>query len=139
MVDRSQRYKKSGKGAPDKNEVKAKTESEATAGGKNAPHAATSDKVGKVGEDKGPEGGDKAELGILARHKREHAETLKRHGEEHSAMLGRHAEELKGLHGRHAEEMVQELEKPVAEAEASAGTPPELGKPVAEGKGGSSA
>ena len=137
--DRSARYKQSGKGGSPAGTKTAASEAEKTAGGSNAPHANNPDKIGKVGADPGPDAGHDATWGVVAaRHKREHGEMHKRHGEEIMGMHDRHASEAKAMHTRHASEMQDEMEKSATgNAEATAGSPKELGKDKPEGKGGS--
>jgi hypothetical protein len=146
--DRTKRYanppkhgKKAAGAAPAAETGAAKSEAEKTASGKDAPHPKDPDKVGKVGADPGPDAGTDATWGVVAsRHKREHGEMLKRHGEEHEGMRGRHETEAKAMHTRHASEMKDHQEEGAeSEAEATAGTPKELGKEKPEGDKGSNA
>lgn len=103
------------------------------------PHAKDPDKAGKVGEDKGPQAGHSATMGVMAeRHKAEHTAMHKRHGEAMAAMHESHAKEAKEMHGRHSKEMQDHMESGAEhKADASAGSPKELGKEKDEGKKGS--
>lgn len=134
--DRTTRYTKSPSGAKN-HSAAAKAEAEKTAGGANAPHADDPNKAGKVGSDPGPEGGEGATFGVItSRHTREHSDMLKRHGEEMTATHERHHTEAKAMHKRHHGEMKDAAEAAHA-AEATAGSPKELGKAESEGKSGS--
>lgn len=145
MVDRSNRYKNNGKGAP-KGEKEAEARAEKTATGKNAPQADKPGAVGKEGSDAGPIPGEVSEeFGVTAkRHAREHGEMGKRHTEEVDGMMERHGKERGDMHKRQQKEMgahVQNPEEAGAEgkAEKTAGSPKELGKTKDKGEKGSNA
>lgn len=140
---RSKRYDnppkaKKGGAAPNKEESAAKTEAEKTAGS-GMPHADDPGKVGKEGSDPGPEAGKDSGWGVVAsRHKSEHGDMLKRHASEHEQMVGRHHDEAGKMHARHGKEMQDAMEQGAAsKAEATAGSPKELGQAKSEGEKGS--
>lgn len=147
-MDRSKRYanspKAGKKGMQNKDERKAEG-GVAAAEGKEGKHEGPTDqhpgKVGKVGEDKGPDGGASSTMGVMhERHASEREDMHKRHHMEMTQMHDRHATEHKDMHKRHHEE-TQNHEEAGAEKkiDATAGKPEELGKDKSEGKKGSEA
>ena len=142
--DRSKRYANPPKGrkgaVQDKDETGAEKKVEASAkAGTDVPHAASPAKAGKQGDDPGPDAGKDAGWGVVAeRHKAEHAGAMKRHGEESAAMSERHGKEMKDMMSRHHKELQDHMESGAAsKADATAGSPKELGTEKSEGKKGS--
>jgi hypothetical protein len=149
--DRSKRYANSPKAKhgkmQDKGEQKAEGEvkaAEAKEGEGKGPtdkSAAAPGGVGKVGEDKGPktDPNPSPEGGLIASdaHKAEIASATKFHAEEASAMSERHAKHIKEITNRHLKMQDGMEAKAEGEADASAGSPKELGKDKSEGKKGS--
>ncbi len=133
--DRSKRYANSPKAKhgkmQDKGEQKAEGEAksaEAKEGAGKGPTDKAPGSVGKVGEDKGPEGSPSPEFGVIA----------KRQKSEHSEMRDRHSKEMTDMVSRHHKEMQDGMETAAAgKADASAGSPKELGKDKSEGEKGS--
>jgi hypothetical protein len=149
--DRTKRYENSPKGAKkhgaaEEGAAAAEHKAAATAAADKTPQPDNPDKTGKVGADPGPDGAHNATFGEMAtRHKREHGDMTKRHGEEAAQMHERHTTEAKAMHTRHASEMEAHVTKATetagaaAKAEASAGSPKELGSEKSEGKAGTNA
>lgn len=143
VEDRTKRYanppkmpKKNGGGEANPEERTAKSEAEATAG-KGMPTPRDPDKIGKVGEDKGPDGGGDPPMTVAAtvmtRHKQEHSGMLKRHGQEQASMVDRHGKEAKEMHGRHAKELADHFEQGAEGLlEKTAGSPEMLGRTKSE-------
>jgi hypothetical protein len=147
-TDRNARYRNPPKVKHGK--VQNRFESRAQAGADKAESAEGAGKgptdknpgpVGKVGQDKGPEGSPSPEFGIVAdRHKREHGEMTRRHGEAQHSLHEAHTKEANDLQARHAKELQDTMEQAASKkANATAGTPKELGRAKDEGGRGSNA
>jgi hypothetical protein len=150
-MDRSKRYDNSPKAKhgkmQNKQEAKAEGEVKSAEAKEGAGKGPTDSKpggangIGKIGEDPGPEPGKDEYMGVMQKqHADEISAAMKTHHEAISAEVERHGKHMKEMHARHAKarDGMQDKMEIAGEkkAEATAGSPKELGKEKDEGKKG---